>query len=290
MDGVIQFRDALQAAYGPLDWLPEPDGTIRRFHVVGDKQGSLNGWYLLFLDGIASGCFGSWKAGTTHTWSSRKPADHQEAQLIRQRIEQAKRQREAEQHQRQQAAAEYANRLWRDARRADPDHPYLVAKGIRPHALRQSGDVLLVPLTRDGVLVNLQRIKPDGDKRFLYGGMVKGVCSVLGIIASGKPLYLCEGMATGATIHEETGAAVACGLNAGNLLPAGQRLQRQHPDAVLIVAGDDDRMTKGNPGRTAAIKSAAVLGCGLVFPDWPANAPLTLTDLNDLHQWRESDQ
>jgi hypothetical protein len=85
MDGVIQFRDALQAAYGPLDWLPEPDGTIHHFHVAGDKQGSLNGWYLLFLDGIASGCFGSWKAGTSHAWSSRKPADRLETQLISQR-------------------------------------------------------------------------------------------------------------------------------------------------------------------------------------------------------------
>jgi putative DNA primase/helicase len=290
MDCVIQFRDALQAAYGPLDWLPIPDGDIHRFHVPGDKQGSLNGWYVLHADGIASGCFGSWKAGTSHTWSSRKPADRIEAQLISQRIEQARNQREAEQHHRQQAAAENAKRLWRDARRADPAHPYLVAKGTRPHALRQSGDVLLVPLTRDGQLVNLQRIKPDGDKRFLFGGMVKGVCSVLGIITSGKPLYLCEGMATGATIHENTGAAVACAMNAGNLLPAGQRLQRQHPDAVLIVAGDDDRQTEGNPGRTAAIKTAAALGCGLVFPEWPAHAPLALSDFNDLHQWREANR
>jgi len=287
MDCITQFRNALQATYGPLDWLPEPDGAIHRFHVSGDKQGSLNGWYLLFLDGIASGCFGSWKAGTSHAWSSRNPVDRLEAQLVNQRIEQARNQREAVQRQRQQAAAEYAKRLWRDARRADPDHPYLVAKGIRAYALRQAGDVLLVPLTRDGQLVNLQRIKPDGDKRFLFGGMVKGVCSVLGIIAGGKPVYLCEGLATGATIFEETGAAVACTMNAGNLLPAGQRLQRQHPDAVLIVAGDDDRMTDGNPGRTTAIKAAAALGCGLVFPDWPANAPLTLTDANDLRQWRE---
>ncbi|MDP3845937.1 MAG: toprim domain-containing protein [Pseudomonas sp.] len=290
MDCVNQFRDALQSHLGPLDLMPIPDGDIHRFYVPSDKQGSLNGWYVLHADGIAFGCFGSWKAGTSHTWSSRKPVDRVEAQLISQRIEQARNQREAEQHQRQQSAAEYAHRLWRDARRADPAHPYLVAKGIRPHALRQAGDVLLVPLTRDGLLVNIQRIKPDGDKRFLFGGMVKGVCSVLGIITSGKPLYLCEGMATGATIFEETGAAVACAMNAGNLLPAAQRLQRQHPDAVLIVAGDDDRMTVGNSGRTAAIKATAALGCGLVFPDWPANAPLTLSDFNDLRQWREANQ
>ena len=75
-------------------------------------------------------------------------------------------------------------------------------------------------------------------------------------------------------------------MNAGNLLPAGQRLQRQHPDAVLIVAGDDDRMTDGNPGKTAAIKAAAALGCGLVLPQWSGAEPLTLTDFNDLANWR----
>ena len=290
MDCVILFRDALQSHYGPLDLLPIPDGDIHRFHISGDKQGTLNGWYRLFADGIASGYFGSWKTGTSHTWRSRKPADHLEALLIRQRIEQATRQREAKQHQRQQSTAEYANRLWRDARRADPDHPYLVAKGVRAFALRQSGDVLLVPLTYAGQIVNLQRIYPDGAKRFLSGGMVKGCCSPLGSITVGKPWYLCEGWATGATIHTETGAAVACAMNAGNLLEVGQRLQRQHPDAVLIVAGDDDRLTEGNPGKTAAIKAAAKFGCGLVLPKFPADAPLNLSDFNDLRQWREENQ
>lgn len=76
-------------------------------------------------------------------------------------------------------------------------------------------------------------------------------------------------------------------MNAGNLLPVGEHLRRHHPDAVLIIAGDDDRLTEGNPGKTAAIKAAAALGCGLVLPLWPANAPLYLSDFNDLRQWRE---
>jgi putative DNA primase/helicase len=286
MDCVIQFRDALQATYGPLEWLPIPDGTIHRHHVPGDKQGTCNGWYLLFADGIASGCFGSWKAGTSQTWSSRKPIDHLEAELLRQRNEQAKRQREAEQHSQHEAAASYAKRLWGNAWPADPDHPYLIAKGIKPHNLRQSGDVLLVPLVHDGQLANLQRIYPDGSKRFLRGGMVKGCYSPIGRIIEGQPLYVCEGMATGATIHEETGHAVACAMHCRNLLEVGRKLQRQHPDAVMVVAGDDDRQTEGNPGKTAAIKAAAALGCGLVLPPFPDDAPQTLSDFNDLRQWR----
>lgn len=290
-DPVIQFRDAMQSTFGALDWLPVADGTIHRFRVPDDKAGSLNGWYVLHLDGIAAGAYGSWKdAGTWHQWSSREPANPLEAEQVRQRIEQARRQREAEQHQRQQAAAEYAARLWRDARRADPGHPYLAAKGCRPHTLRQRGDVLLVPLSRDGVLVNLQRIHPDGAKRFLSGGLVKGCFSSLGTITAGQPLLICEGWVTGATIHEETGAAVACAMNAGNLLDVGRRLQRRYPDAVLIVAGDDDRQTEGNPGRTAANAAAVAAGGQVVFPEWPDDAPPNLSDFNDLRQWLESQQ
>ncbi|WP_276487089.1 toprim domain-containing protein [Ectopseudomonas mendocina] len=288
MDCVTAFRDELQSVFGPLEWMPQADGGIHRFRVPGDRAGSQNGWYVLFADGIASGCFGSWKAGTSHTWSSREPANPLEAEQVRQRIEQARQQREAEQHQRQQAATEYSASLWRDARRADPGHPYLTAKGCRPYNLRQRGDVLLVPLYHGGELVNLQRIGADGQKRFLSGGRVKGCYSPLGIITAGQPLYLCEGFATGATLHAETGHPVACTMNAGNLLEAGRHLQRRHPEAVLIVAGDDDRQTEGNPGKTAAIVAAAGLGCGLILPPWPADAPLHLSDFNDLRQWREA--
>ncbi|UVM07126.1 toprim domain-containing protein [Pseudomonas laurylsulfatiphila] len=285
MDFMILFRDSMQSVLGPLDWLPIPDGDIHRFHVPGDKPGTLNGWYVLFLDGIPCGMFGSWKAGGSQVWRSGKTTDHLEAQVIARRIEQARRQRAAKQHQGQQAAAEHANRIWRNARSADPEHPYLVAKGVRSYALRQAGDVLLVPLMRDGVLVSLQRIKPDGNKRFLFGGMTKGCCSLIGTIQPDRALYICEGWATAATLHAETGAAVACAMTASNLLEVGQRLQRQHPDAVLIIAGDDDRMTEGNPGRTYAIKAASALGCRMIFPPWSGAEPLTLSDFNDLANW-----
>lgn len=286
MDCVNQFRQALEEAFGSLDWQPIPDSIIHRFRVPGDKPGTLNGWYLLFADGIASGVFGSWKAGGSQIWSSRKPTNPSETRMLAERINQARQQRASEQRQRQHAAAHYANRLWRDGRRADPGHAYLARKAVRPYSLRQHGDALLVPLVHDGQVVNLQRIYPDGSKRFLSGGMVSACYSPLGLITPDQALYVCEGWATGATLHAETGAAVACAMNAGNLLPVAQRLQRQHRDAVLIIAGDDDRITEGNPGRTAAIKAAATLGCGLVMPPWSGAEPLELSDFNDLANWR----
>lgn len=283
-DATILFRDALQTVYGPLDLLPVPDGDIHRFRVPDDKPGTLNGWYVLYLDGIASGAFGSWKAGGTHTWSSREPHNNREAEQVRQRIEQARRQREAEQHKRQLKAANLAQRWWRDARRADPSHAYLIAKRVRPHGLRQRGDELLVPLYAGGVLVNLQRIAPDGGKRFLFGGRIKGTYSPLGRITPGKPLCICEGWATGATLHE-SGYTVACAMNAGNLKPVALALRAEYHTTEIIIAGDDDRLSEGNPGRTAANAAAALVGGLVTFPEWPADAPDTLSDYNDLAAW-----
>lgn len=286
-DATILFRDVLQSVYGPLYWEPVADGNIHRFHVPGDKSGTLNGWYVLYLDGIASGAFGSWKLGGASTWSSREPADHREAEQIRQRIEQARRQREAEQQRRQLKAAATAQRWWSGARRADPSHAYLIAKGIRPHGLRQRGDELLVPLYAGDILVNLQRIAPGGVKRFLFGGRIKGAYSLLGRITQGKPLCICEGWATGATLHEG-GYTVACAMNAGNLTPVALALRSEYPGMEIVIAGDDDRQTKGNPGRTAANAAAVLVGGLVTFPDWPTGAPDTLTDFNDLQHWEAS--
>lgn len=287
-DVTTLFRDALQSVYGPLDWLPVPDGDIHRFRVFDDKPGSLNGWYVLYLDGIASGAFGSWKAGGTHTWSSREPADYREVEQVCQRVEQARQQREAEQQRRQQKTAKLANHWWRDARRADPDHLYLLAKGVGPHGLRQRGDELLVPLYADGQLVNLQRIAQDGSKRFLFGGRIKGCYSPLGQVAADRPLCICEGWATGATLHQDGGYTVAAAMNAGNLKPVALALRARHPGLELILAGDDDRHTEGNPGRTAANAAAVAAGGQVAFPDWPADAPTALSDFNDLANWKRT--
>jgi putative DNA primase/helicase len=285
-EATILFRDALQSVYGPLDWIPEPDGAIHRFRVPEDKPGSLNGWYVLYLDGIASGAFGSWKAGGASTWCSREPVDAREAAQIRERVELARRQREAEQRQRHERTAAKANHLWRNARRASPDHPYLVAKGVRSYGLRQRGAELLVPLYLDGRLVNLQRIAPDGGKRFLFGGRIKGTYSPLGIIQPGAVLCICEGWATGASLHQHGGYAVAAAMNAGNLMPAAMGLRSRYPAQPIVVAGDDDRLTEGNPGRAAANAAAAAVGGEVAFPDWPDNAPESLTDFNDLANWK----
>lgn len=284
----IAFRDALQGVFGRLDWLPAADSALHRFHVPGDRAGSCNGWYVLHSGAIAAGAFGTWKAAEVHRWCSREPVDRHEAEQIRQRIEQARRQREADQLQRQQQAGEIARRWWSNALRVEPGHPCLQAKQVRSHSLRlrQRRGELLVPLYLDGVLVNLQRIGADGSKRFLRGGRITGSYSPLGSIVPGHRLYVCEGWATGATLHESTGYPVACAMNSGNLKPVALALRAKYPDAQIVIAGDDDRLTEGNPGRTSATAAALAINGLVAFPNWPDGSPLHLSDFNDLHCWR----
>ncbi len=87
--------------------------------------------------------------------------------------------------------------------------------------------------------------------------------------------------ATGATLHE-SGYTVACAMNAGNLKPVALALRAEYHSVEIIIASDDDRTTPGNPGRTAANAAAAAVGGLVTFPEWPADAPLNLTDFNDL--------
>lgn len=190
--------------------------------------------------------------------------------------------------QRHRDVAIEAARLWEMARPADPHHPYLQAKDVAPGNLRQlRGGRLLVPLCLDGHLVNLQFIDSQGGKRFLSGGRVKGTYSPLGRVEGRCRLFVCEGWATGATLHAHTGCAVVCAMNAGNLKAVAIAMRTRHgADMDLVIAGDDDRQSAGNPGRSAANRAALAADALVVYPKWPANAPLKLSDFNDLHLWR----
>ncbi|MBD8476148.1 DNA primase [Pseudomonas sp. CFBP 8770] len=216
-------------------------------------------------------------------------------EVERQRITRQREQRQQQDDEKTRAkweqAAARARRDWALAGQADPNHPYLVHKRIKPHHLRQLGSELLVPICWRGEVVNLQRIAADGSKWFLRGGRIKGCYCSFGRIEDGVELFIVEGIATAATLYEQIGKSVAAAMSVGNLLPAGLELKHRYPNAMLIVGGDDDRAKeaedKPNAGKLAAIHAAAMLNCGYVLPAWPKDAPLHLSDFNDLAVWRE---
>nr|MBP6718150.1 toprim domain-containing protein [Rhodoferax sp.] len=81
-----------------------------------------------------------------------------------------------------------------------------------------------------------------------------------------------EGYATGASIHECTGHAVAVAFNAGNLEAVAVALRTKYPALKIIIAADDDHQTPGNPGITKAKAAAQTTGATLAVPVFKAVA------------------
>ncbi len=127
---------------------------------------------------------------------------------------------------------------------------------------------------RRGGLVNVQLINTDGDKRYLPSGQKAGAFHR---IDGGELVAVVEGYASGLSVQAATGATVYCAMDAGNLLAIAQIARRQHPEARLLLCGDNDEGTKGNPGKAKAENAAATVGGLLALPS-------VAGDWNDYHQ------
>lgn len=278
-----QFRAAILAAgLTPPDEI-HADGKLHRFP-SSERRGDDSGWYVVHTDGVPAGAFGCWREGLTQHWCSKtsQAMTSVEREAHRQKVEAMRQQREADKTQRQQQAGQFALQRWQAATPAT-EHPYLTAKGVQDHGVKLEGEALLISM-RDtvGTLHSLQVIDPEGGKRFQSGGRIKGCYHAIG-----KPegvLIVCEGYATGASIHEATGYAVAVAFNAGNLESVALALHQKCPALRLILAADDDWKTPGNPGMTKATQAARAVGGWVAVPTFPADRPVKATDFNDLHQ------
>jgi putative DNA primase/helicase len=280
-----QFRDAIIAAgLTPPDHI-DADGKVHRFASNG-KRGNKAGWYFLHLDGIPAGRFGCWRSGISRDWRAdigRKLSLAEVAEVTHRR-----RERKADEAERHDEAANMAAEIWQFAALASDDHPYLALKAVRAHGLRQMDGCLVVPLRdSDGRLQSLQSIGAYGAKRFLAGGRVTG-----GYHLIGKPhgaLYVAEGYATGASIHQVAGVAVAVAFNAGNIQPVARALRAKHPELQITNCADDDYRTAGNPGLTKACEAASSVHGLVAIPDFGPSRPEGATDFNDLMQHRGAD-
>jgi len=258
------------------------NGMLQRFSSNGKNQDTA-GWYCLHLDGIASGAFGCWRAGFTQTWcdKSENTMTQAERDAYLSRIAAMQLQRDEDQSQKQQQAREDATFIFNKSSAVER-HEYLTLKGIQPHGVRCDGISLVIPM-RDsaGNLQSLQTITPDGKKMFKAGGKVKGCYFAIG--TPDKVLVVCEGFATGASIYESTGWAVAVAFNAGNLKPVAIALREKYPSIKLIIAADDDHLTNGNPGVAKAKIAAQAISGNLAIPDFGEHRLDKATDFNDLH-------
>lgn len=273
----VQLRNAMLGA-GLVP--PEDiafDGKIHRFS-SGTRgsggHGDKPGWYLVFGDGVPAGRFGCWRAGTEFTWRAdigRTLSDSEQMAYTR-RMAEAQAIRAAAMQQQREAVAGTVATIWVAGGAAHEAHPYLQRKGIRPHGARVTGDGrLMVPLYgQDGTLSTLQYIDDDGGKLYHPGGQTGGKFWMLGTMDDPGALYIAEGFATAATIHEAIGRPVVVAYSASNLVPVTGALREMYgATREIVIVADHD---KSGVGQRYAEQASAKYGARMVMPPVPGDA------------------
>jgi len=173
-------------------------------------------------------------------------------------------------------------KIYRQGHGAPPDHPYLKKKGIGPvPGLKQADDGrLMVPVMNfENVLHGLQFIDDQGEKRFLTDTKKKGHFFQIG--EPGETIYICEGFATGASIHQTTTEAVFVAFDCGNLRPVAEAIRQRWPDIEIVIAADNDQFKEKNPGLIHGREAALAVNARLAVPEF-RDLTGEPTDFNDL--------
>ncbi len=284
---VSAFIDAMRAS-GLIPTQSVIAGEFQRFPGIGHERNRADrsGWCKLFADGRA-GIFGDWRQGLTQTWIAHETEmrlNKAERQKLRQEIAAAQREAAVATQRLHLENAENAQAIWQSSPAAPADHPYLIAKGIAPHLARLDviDHALIIPVYQpDEQIWSLQFIDAQGNKRFMPDGKMKdGFCWLCE--PTGDTLLVAEGFSTGATLHQATHLPVCVAFNAGNLAGVCRGLRQRHPDARIIVAGDDDHESAQNVGIDKATKAAELVNGVAVSPEFSDRAGRT--DFNDLYR------
>ena len=274
---LMDFTKVLSDAGMIISGLPDTSGKINRLSTTTDKGRERSGWYVAFDGEVFGAAYGNFKTGEQGKWSSVERHSMTAAQIAehQRQVNLAKEQREVEQNEIYKQSAKKALSIIAGARKED-QHGYLEKKKIEGAATVHAGCIAIPAIDADGEISTIQFISEHGDKKFLAGGKKAGCFHLIN--GDSETVYVCEGWATGKTINEATGNAVAVAFDSGNLMPATETVRAKFPNSSLIIAGDDDHEKDVNVGRSKAEACAQALGLMCVFPDVDAGE----TDFNDV--------
>jgi antirestriction protein ArdC/phage/plasmid primase-like uncharacterized protein len=315
-DPFAEFDQAVRKAGLKLPDGERPllDGQWHRVPVEGDKPGEKSGAYRGYSDGRPAGFIENHKAGTRANWKSQQPmpvlTEAEKATLAAEtalrRVERA-----AARERGYEAVATACKARWQKAVAPSDGrgHPYLEKKEVPAFGVRvDKAGQLLVPLhdTASGRLVSLQSIGADGRKSFEKGGRVAGASFCIdpaqfavrlakdglrfGPISAppgaNKTLVIAEGYATAATVARAIGLPTYVAFNASNLVHVAKELRRQHPEATICIAGDNDHRApsegRANVGRVKAEAAAKAVAGHVLLPEFSPKAKGS--DWNDLEK------
>lgn len=211
-----------------------------------------------------------------------------------------------EERERKAAALIQAEAIWQAAQ-PTAVHPYLTRKQVHAYGLRigqwplrnragevygQAPGVLLIPMRNaKGQLTSLQCVfdqLPKGyteGKSYLKDGEKSGSWFMIGQITEGCKIALCEGYATGATIHELTGWTVLVCFDRTNLLTVAEQIRPNTPGVEIVICADNDQYHgegKTNDGVLDAKRAGNAIGAKVLVPQF-ASLEGEPTDFNDLY-------
>jgi putative DNA primase/helicase len=224
------------SAYGLLSDSLVMDGSLHRCGTVR-KPRDKNGWYIIF-DGGAAAVFGNWENGDGHEYWKGQNVEF-DYERVRRAMDAVRAERESKHNEVAKDALAYFESCSRDGY-----SDYLKKKRCYPHGARFDGNVLVLPVQdSSGKIWSTQKIYGDGFKCFAQGGRVQGCYyPIFGRnVSKDELVVVCEGFATGASIHQETGLPVVVAFNAGNLKAVCDSL----PFRNLIIAADNDESGVG---------------------------------------------
>jgi len=277
----VQLRNAIiGAGYSPPSDI-KIDGNIHRFSTDGKPKGD-SGWYIAFDGAFPAGAFGCWKEMTTTNWKAETDRDISAADqiVISRRMSEARALRDAELKKTQVVVADVAGGIWENCLAASPDHPYLIDKNIQPNGTRVTSDGRLVVPMYDGSgeIACLQYINHKGDKAYSTGAKVSDARWLIGP-ETGRTIYLVEGFATGASVHEATDSPTYLAFSTGGLSVIAGELRAKFGELqdIVIVADNDDSGAGLKYGQAAADAH----NCRLIMPPRIDGFGVSGTDAND---------
>lgn len=247
-------------------------GELIRFRCEGDGPGRQNGWAILYLDERPAGAYGHYRLGIAdRKWKlgeAYAPLTREEREAMQREWAAAKQKRANERATSETEAAIEAAEMWSAAGLARDDHPYVVRKRLGTGPLRQLGDKLLVPMyDATGKLWNVQRIAPDGAKRFLRGGRTEGLFTIIGEFSErGEKACIGEGYATMDAVNRASGYPCIVCFSAKNMMAVARLWFSSRPDLDFIICADDDDHLDRNIGREAAEAVAEEIGAKVALP------------------------
>lgn len=294
-DPVESFRKHCEANGLDMSQGVNPDGEIHRVKHISSKKGALDGWYILHLDGkIPAGVMGCWKEPS---FESGWKADIGRAMTFQENIAQTKWLAEVNAKkakaldEKREIAAERAGSEVQSYAEASDQHPYLLRKQVKPHGIKidRAGNLVIPVISQDGEIMTHQTIYSDGTKKFMNGGAKsEGFFEIRG---NRKVVFVAEGFATGASIHEATGYTVMVAFDCGNIPKVAKVAKELFVGAKIIIGADNDQFTDGNPGLAKGRAAAALVFGEMVHPVF-SDAEISAgkpTDFNDLHCLRGLD-